>query len=47
VKAVMTVEDTDVIFNFIHDKETNQLLIVTSPSGEASVYEKMETGGDN
>jgi len=42
VKAVLTINDRDLILSFFHNKENTELRIVTSASGKESVYSKVD-----
>jgi hypothetical protein len=41
VKAVLTVDDKDLILTFFFNAEKNQLRIVTSETGRESIYQKV------
>ncbi|MBD3669995.1 MAG: hypothetical protein HUJ29_04405 [Gammaproteobacteria bacterium] len=41
VKAVLSVHEKDLILTFFHNPDKDQLRIVTSASGEESIYEKV------
>jgi hypothetical protein len=41
VKAVLTVDEKDLILTFFFNEERNQLRIVTSDTGRESIYQKI------
>ena len=42
IKAVLNIHDKDLILTFHHNQANTELRIITSDSGRASIYEKLE-----